>query len=292
MTKKSGSVIDPVLPESPGSSRQFIAIRAEEIEMAPPEWGRSVETARVRKYAENFDPDKFGVPAIWHRPGLPIGQGRYVTLDGQHRISAVAINPPVGLGWKSELIECQAYYDLTDARAAEISRGLQDRRDLKGYDRFRTDLAAGVELAVDIDAVLQKCNLKLVKGGATSHNIVAISMLERITKRIGPAGLEKTLRIIQLTWSGDVTAVAAPVLLLVATLVAAHGSKLDNVRLSKALATKSVSEWTANRASRQNVGQLAQEAVSIYNRRLKAASQLAELSPTSYIMNFRLRPGS
>ena len=50
----------------------------------------------------------------------------YIVLDGQHRVAAVVTE----LGWVEEQLEVMAYYNLTDARAAEISRRLQDRRNL------------------------------------------------------------------------------------------------------------------------------------------------------------------
>lgn len=272
-------------------TKKFVEIRADEIQMAPIEWGRSIEGPRAERYAAMFDPDKFGVPAIWVRPDLPVGKGRYVVLDGQHRITAVV----VVLGWESEILECQGYYNLTDARAAEISEGLQDRRNLHVYDKFRIEVVAGKAQAVSIQDVVDRLEIALAKTSHNARTIVAIDALRRVHTRLGDKGLERVLSVLIGAWHGVAGSLSSELIRMVGMMVAAHGDQLDDKRLSRILGSKGYSDWLMPlrfTGAKQGLGHVVQEAATIYNSRLAEHNKLEVLSPTGYSVAFRKPPTS
>jgi hypothetical protein len=259
--------------------------------MAPEHWGRDIRAMDVKPIGAQFNPDKFGVLFIWRRRDLPVGAGRYIAIDGQHRVRAVVDV----MGWGDQQVPCRFYDGLTDKQAADLSLGLQTRRNLHAFDEHRMNLAAGQVRAVNIQKVLTEKGLTLVKGSARDHQVMAIDELGRIHDLVGTDGLGRVLTIMLNAWSGMASSLAGLMLRTVTAVVRAHqGDPLDDLRLAATLRRNPPQTWLGPLQVRdhmkRNVGHVAQEIVATYNTRLGQEKRLSSFAPTTYTGSLKRRP--
>lgn len=269
--------------------QDFAWVLATEIEMAPPQFGRPLRTGDVRSIAAAFDPDKFGAMFLWFRPDLPAGRGRYTTIDGQHRLAAIRL-----MGYDDQRVPCVLYEGLTMETAAELSLGLQDRRNLHSLDRFRAELAAHERRAVEIDKVTHAVGIEL--SYAVRPNAVrkcsAIAQLGNMWDVMGPAGLERVLRVCDASWEGTAIGFGAAIMKLVTILVAAHNGAVNDTYLAEVLAVRSPAQWIArDQVPRRPLVSIAQDVIMEYNKRRRGGTRLPELTPSEYVIAVK-RPGA
>jgi hypothetical protein len=251
-----------------------------EVEMAPPQWARPLRLADVRSIAANFDPDKLASLAVWHRPDRPPSHGRYVLLDGQHRTAALRL-----LGYDDQRVPCLLYHDLTIERAAELSLGLQERRNLHAYDKHRAELAAHERRAVEIDKVLQALRLQFTYSAKEgSRDVVsAVSTVGQVWERVGGNGLERVLTVCGDAWERTAAGYSANILKLAMVLLAAHDGEIDDDRLAIALASRSPGQWLArNVTPRRPLTSIALDVIVEYNKTARGRSRILELTPSQY----------
>jgi len=254
---------------------------AAELELAPTAWGRPLRANDVRLIASTFDPDKFGAICVWRRNDLAIGHGRYVTIDGQHRLAAIRL-----MGYADQRVPSLIYDGLTMETAAELSLGLQERRNLHPLDKHRANLAAHDRRAIEIDKVLARLDLELsyhtrftVRG-----RVSCVAQLYYIWDCLGATGLERVLEVANRAWDGTSPAFASAVLRLIMVLVGAHDGVVDDVHLSQTLSARSPSQWLMRDVvPPRSVFSIAQDVAVEYNRKLRGAARLAELTPSQYM---------
>jgi hypothetical protein len=259
-----------------------------ELEMAPPQWGRPLRPGDIRAMAHDFDPDKLGAIAVWARKTLPVGRGKFVICDGQHRVAATRL----ALG-QDQRVPCLVYEGLTMETAAELSLGLQERRNLHPLDKHRAALAAHDLRAVDVDKILTVLALHFVyTAKATDRGrISAVGACYQVWDRMSSAGLERVLIICSQAWDRTSGGFASPVLKLVMTVLAAHDGQVDDVHLGETLATRSPAQWVSKDVvPRRPIASLAQDVVIEYNKIRRGAARLVELTPSQYEAAAKRKP--
>lgn len=259
-----------------------------ELEMAPPQWGRPLRPGDIRAMAHDFDPDKLGAVAIWARKNLPAGRGKYVICDGQHRVAAVRL----ALG-NDQRVPCLIYEGLTMETAAELSLGLQERRNLHPLDKHRAALAAHETRAVEVDKVMTTLGLHFVytAKGTDRGRISAVGACYQVWDRMAAPGLERVLNICSQAWDRTSAGYASPVLKLVMTVLAAHDGEVDDVHLGETLALRSPAQWVSKDViPRRPISSLAQDVIIEYNKARRGASRLSELTPSQYEAAAKRKP--
>jgi hypothetical protein len=262
----------------------FAWILLAEMEMAPSSWGRPLRTGDVRAIAAGFDPDMIGAIAVWHRPNLQPSRGRYVVIDGQHRCAALRL-----IGYDDQRVPCLLYEGLTMETAAELSLGLQERRNLHALDKHRAALAAHVRRAVEIDKMLHYCRLELTYHMKPTDvgRLTAIATLNDVWDRMG-AGTERVLTVCARAWGGTGAGFAASVLKLVMTVLAAHDGAVDDVHLAETLSVRSPAQWIAkDSVPRRPLTSIAQDVIIEYNKKVRGGNRLTELTPSQYEQSTR-----
>lgn len=259
-----------------------------DLEMAPDPWGRAIRTNDAKAIARAFDPDMIGALAVWFRPNLDAGKGRYIIIDGQHRCAALRI-----MGYDDQSAPCLLYEGLTVETAAELSLGLQERRNLHPFDRHRAALSAHDRRAIEIDKILQHLGLRLVHSmrANESGHVSAVTTLGLVWDRMSGAGLERVLTVCGDAWERTAPAYGANTLKLVMVLLASHNGAVDDERLVRTLAKRSPAQWlSATVTPRRSISSVAQDVVIEYNRTARGQYRLPELTPGQYEVASRRRP--
>jgi hypothetical protein len=261
---------------------KIVWLRAELIALTPQSWGRPLRMADVRLIAAEFDPDRFGVLAIWRRP-----DSSYCTIDGQHRLAAV-LNV---LGWSDQSVPCIVFDGLTEREAAELSLGLQERRNLHGYDRHRASLMAGHKRATAIQAACDEVGVEIARSHARAFQTCALDGLGHVWDRLGYGGLVHVLRILVNAWNGRENTITARTLPLVGMLLCQYPT-IDDVRLSRTLSRYSAEDWVAScrAVPGRTLAHVASDVVSAYNSRLAPDHKLAETLPSKLVQAYKRSP--
>jgi hypothetical protein len=157
---------------------------------------RKYKRAQAEEYAAHFDLDKLGIPIVNHRNGV------YWILDGQHRIGALRIffgDSDPGM------LDCEVYEDLTDAQAADIFLGRDDRRAIATFEKFHVACTAERGRECDIRRVVEANGLKVSQSKA-AHCISAVSAIGEVYDRAGSTVLGQTVRTLDNAYGGDALA--------------------------------------------------------------------------------------
>jgi hypothetical protein len=263
------------------TARQHLTwVLISELEMAPTQWGRPVRDGDVRNIARDFNPDMFGAVCVWYRKELPVGRGRYVIVDGQHRTAGARL----ALGG-DQRVPCLVYEGLTMETAAELSLGLQERRNLHAVDRHRAALAAHDRRAVEIDKLFRFLALTLTYNTKPTDRgrLSAIAALNQVWDRMGAGGVERVLTISGQAWDRTASGYGAAVFKLIMMILAAHDGAVNDVHLGEILAARSPAQWTAREtAPRRSLSSLAQDVIIEYNKRPRGGNRLPEMTPSQY----------
>jgi hypothetical protein len=258
-----------------------------DLEMAPPQWGRPLRTGDVRAIAAAFDPDMIGAIAVWYRPNLEIGRGRNTIIDGQHRCAALRL-----IGYDDQRVPCLVYEGLTNETAAELSLGLQDRRNLHALDKHRAATAAHERRASEIEKILTYCHLQLVYGTKPEElgRVSAVATINLVWDRMG-SDLERVLTVCSKAWGNTAAGYTTNVLKLVMTVMAAHNGSVDDEHLVATLAQRSPGQWTAKSVvPKRSISSIAQDVIIEYNKRARGGNRLTELTPGQYESAARRAP--
>lgn len=132
---------------------------------------REPDENRVRRIAENFDPELFGVPVL----SMRADDSLYV-VDGWHRISALVM---VG---DDALVQCEVHRGLTVGDEARMFHRLQkERRGHTQFGQFKARLCFGEPAAVEIRRIAGRHGLKICTNKSTK-TITAVASAERSHK--------------------------------------------------------------------------------------------------------------
>jgi hypothetical protein len=257
----------------------LVWLKLVDLEMAPIEWGRPVRRPDVRSIGQNFDPDLLGLVVVWERTDRAVGHGRFMVLDGQHRVRALVDF----LAYLDQKIQCMVYRDITPAEAAAISLGLQERRNLHPYDHHRAAVAAGVLVAIRIEKTAADCGITVVRNVNGPSEVSAISTMRDVMARLGPAGLGRVLEILSGAWDRTPGSYASKMMRLAMMIVAVYDTEIDDTRLALVLGARSPNQWVADTlAPKRHLGFVAQDVVLAYNHGLRA-HRIDERTPNDYV---------
>jgi len=141
--------------------------------------------------AANMDLDALGYPIVNWRDGV------YWLLDGQHRIYALR-----QCGFEHDVVDCEVYENLSDAKMAAIFLGRDRRRAISPYDKFHIACTAGFTREVEIRRSVTAQGVKISR--AKQDNCVsAVGALIRVYDLAGTHVLEQTTRAIRDGFAGD-----------------------------------------------------------------------------------------
>jgi hypothetical protein len=172
---------------------EWIAVR--NLSVVWPEAQRKINEARVKKIADNFDPDLLDPIKVT----LPNGNGIYHVCDGQKRARAVEL----ALG-ADQKMPCLVANVEGPARAAEIfldTNSKSNRQDVNALENFLVAITAQRPDEVAINKIVRHCGYR-VEGSHAQNTIGAVEAL-RVIYHKGPSTLDRTLRTLRDTWGGD-----------------------------------------------------------------------------------------
>jgi hypothetical protein len=193
-----------------------------------PESQRPYQEWWAKEIAEAFDPDLFDPVKVT----LPNGNGIYHICEGQHRTRALEM-----WGGSNQMAPCIVAQESDPARAAEIFLGTNTNRNtVNKIAKFKVAVTADRAEEVAIDRIV-KHNGYRVEGSHAQDTIAGVQGLKFAYNK-GPDTLDRTLRVLRNTWSGDAAAVASPLIKGYATFICEFSGDIDYARLRDCMAKK------------------------------------------------------
>jgi hypothetical protein len=196
-----------------------------------PEFQRDLDEKRAQQIAAYFNPDAFGIISLSGRD-----DGKFVILDGQHRIEALRV-----MGWNGQKVECHVFRDLDRKQEAQRFLDLNNFKQLRYIDRFMSRLAAHDVTAVPIAKIVQDAGY-IIDRSSRDGVITAAKALEDVylgrgqrVKGANPAALRKTLAALTSAWGRTRAATSAPVIAGVGAFFLRYGTAVDTARLTAKL---------------------------------------------------------
>ena len=183
----------------------YKTLQVSELKLAP--YQRGVYASKIRKYAQNFDYDVFGVPLVSQR------DGSYWIVDGQNRVEALKLK-----GIKTVL--CQVLHGLSyEEEAMKFVKLNTDRTVLSANQKFHARVESGEEKAFKIAEIIHKNDLTYGRNSnkRNDNQIGAISCIERIMGSHGEKHLDRVLRTIKKSWCGTADSLNRDILVGVST---------------------------------------------------------------------------
>jgi ParB-like nuclease domain len=160
---------------------------------------REAVSSWVKRLAREFDLDAVFVLAVWHTP-----DGRYVIIDGQHRVLAMR---ELGI---NELIPCYVYENMTSEQACERFLELNHRKNVAAVDKFRLGVGAGIPECVGANRLINERGL-VIEGDHSRNGVPTIACAATLLRywnhpareRTGPQALSCALDIAIAAWGTD-----------------------------------------------------------------------------------------
>lgn len=196
-TKSGAKVITPT----------FYPIDVQELQLAP--YQRELNQGRVKRYADRYNPNIFGIILVSHRDGF------YWIVDGQHRVEVAKL---MGIS----TVWCQVLEGLTYEQEAEHFYEINHNKSrLNANHKFHSKVEAKDKSATAIVRSLNKYLFTYSKEGNRHENNVinAVGSLQLIYKNSGEVGLCIILEILRKAWNGDYTSLKAEIIKGVNTFV-------------------------------------------------------------------------
>lgn len=233
---------------------------------------RTEDARNVKRIAENFNPDMFGVITVANKNGI----NRYHVIDGQHRIAALKL-----MGYTDQLVPAVVREIHTARDAAEAFLGLNSARKPGAIAEFKTAVTAGRAAACEVDAIIQSLGFHVDTNASAPTVIAAVKALTSVHATHGPKVLRGALETIKATWPGERDAVHGAIIQGYGDLLAGHAHELDNRRLVSTVAKRHTAAniLAAARASKGMYGGRVSENVvrvvaAAYNTGIKAAGRI------------------
>lgn len=189
---------------------------------------RTLSEANMRRIADNFDPDLFGVPVVTPFNGADVG---FHIIDGSHRINALK----KVLGWEDDQkILCLVKPTETISDAARMFEGINTAKKPTALDRFRVRVVAGLQPETHIHEILTSRGLAISES-PHDGGFSAAGAAVRVYKVYGAEVFESTIDVILNAWDKDRDGFVGMIVQGVAILVDHPGIKLDRLadRLAK-----------------------------------------------------------
>lgn len=201
---------------------------------------RSENPADVKRIAENFDPDMFGIIHVSVR-----ANGVLSLIDGQCRTKAAAR----ALG-EDQMVEAKAYEGLTVAEEARLFVHLNDFRLVRRVEKFLRSVTGGEAKFVEINTIVNQAGLRVDKHSGDGI-VTAVGSLERVyagfsgtkglvhrpsEERANPDLLRKVLAVLTGAWPEDNAGVQGHVIEGLGRFLAARNGVVNTAELVKKLA--------------------------------------------------------
>lgn len=153
---------------------------------------RMFDQSWADKIFKNFDPDKMQTPHVNFK------LGSYNTMDGQHTVAALKRF----LGkWEDQTVLCRVYKNLTDKEEALMYLALNTRKAASAYQKFKVELTAEMEMALEIDKIATEQGL-CVSNQKVPGGVSCIGTLKKVFIRDGAESLWRALGMAYRAW-GD-----------------------------------------------------------------------------------------
>ena len=205
---------------------EWIAVR--NLAVVWPEAQRQFQEWWAKEIADGFDPAMFDPVKVT----LPNGNGIYHICEGQHRARAVEM-----LWGPNETVPCLVAQETDPARAAEIFLETNTHRNhVNKIAKFKVAVTANRKIEVAIDRIVRHNGYR-VEASHAQDTIGAVEGL-KFAHNKGAKTLDRTLRVLRDTWSGDVAAVTSPLIKGYASFICEFSSELDFDRLRECMAKK------------------------------------------------------
>lgn len=176
--------------EDPSETLEFLWLKPDQI-VIDRSYQRRVSDAgkaRIKRALKDFDWRKFGAISV-----VPVGDGRYACIDGQHRAvmawaAGAAVIPAVA--FKA---------DTADQAKAFVGVNV-NRTTVASIDKFRARVASGDEAAVTAQEIMDELGISAdVPAGYSlaPHQTRAVSKVEKLVKVIGQGLTFTTLEMLR-----------------------------------------------------------------------------------------------
>lgn len=170
---------------------QFSSINVDKLKLAP--YQRGLRRNRAKNYAENYDPDIFGIILVSYRDGT------YWIVDGQHRVECCKIK-----GIKT--VWCQVLEGLTyEEEARKFFKINNDKVRLNANHKFNALVEEKNPMAIGIVNALDKYGFRVSKEGneRTENCINAVGSLQKIYITRSIDSFCDIFEILRKVWNGD-----------------------------------------------------------------------------------------
>ncbi len=191
---------------------------------------RPVNERTVSKIVRLFDPDLLGAFLVSRRDS-----GTEVLLDGQQRREGL-----LRLHYGDQRVPCVVYHGLSLEREAEIFHQFNvQRTKLGAFDEYRAALVAKDPTALEVQAVIDRVGLRVVRGGEDAFGVQAIASCMTIVKNTSPAVLQLALSTAKRSWANEYgqKAFQGEIIIGLALVFARYKSRISMERMLKQMAT-------------------------------------------------------
>lgn len=204
---------------------------------------RPLNVAWAEKIGRELDPDLIGVIHVSKRQS-----GRYVVIDGQHRMYGVKHV----FGNNGTMVECKVYEGLTKAQEAEFFVGLNNFRRPTRIDVFLKSVVAKDPDSLNINGVVNSLGFRIdrMKADGIITAIGAVievfygfsdmrdpSLNDESKKNAArPELLRATLNLIRTAWGGTADSVNGHIIGGIGRLLLARGRAINTDDLRQKLA--------------------------------------------------------
>lgn len=225
---------------------------------------RPLDIKRVRRMANKFDADAFGVLYVSRRAD----DGLWL-IDGQHRQALLH-----EIGWGDQTAACLVFSGLAFEDEARIFRLSNSGSRPNALALYKAELAEGGAEANEIDAIVRRTGLQVGAGGA-QRTIQAVAALRTVYNKAGGFILGRTLRCILDAWGSDSSNFQADIIQGLAILQKRYqqGHAIDVEALARQLSKTTPNELLAKGRARRLSGsgsiwatEIPDQLVTLYNK--------------------------
>lgn len=235
------------------------------------EYQRNISMGHVKKAVENFDLNQINPVKVSRRNGV-----NYV-FNGQHTAEIVALKS----GSRETPVWCMVYDDLDYCEEADIfANQMKNVKPLHPIEIFKANCEAGNDKELLIKALVESYNLKIGMNSAPNY-ICAVSTLESIYNKYGYEVLDRTIKLIVITWEGEMKSFSSNMLNGVARIVNTFKHNLRDELFKQKLGEVSIKELSRT-AKERRAGSLgyAEAMINIYNKRSKYPLNIRDIYST------------
>ncbi len=224
------------------------------------DYQRNLSMLHVKKAVENFDLNQINPIKVSRRNGVNF------VFNGQHTAEIVAM----ASGSRETPVWCMVYDDLEYCEEADIfANQMKNVKPLHPIEIFNANCEAGNEKELLIKGLIESYDLKIGISSAPGY-ICAIGTIESIFDKYGYDLLDRVLKLIIITWEGELKSFSANILNGVARLLNAFGDNIKDETFKEKLGEISIKELSKT-ARERRAGSLgyAEAMLLAYNKRNK-----------------------